>query len=151
MAFPFTVSRNCPDADVSSVEQSVTTMEDRYGQADRVWVMDRGMSSADNIGFRKQDNRRYIIGTPKSMLKKFERHLQQNDWSKLREGLEVKLCADPEADPSQPTETFILCRSADRARKEQAMHQRFEKRIEDGVARIVNACWEWASKMPALI
>jgi transposase len=127
-------------ADVSSVEQIVTTMEDRYGKSDRIWVMDRGMSSADNIEFLKQDNRRYIIGTPKSMLKKYERELLSNDWSKVRDGLEVKLCADPEADLSQPPETFILCRSADRAAKERAMHERFEKRIEEGLTRIVNAC-----------
>jgi transposase len=134
-------------ADVSSVEQIVTTMEDRYGRSDRIWVMDRGMSSADNIEFLKEGNRRYIIGTPKSMLKKYEHHLLQNDWCKVRDGLEVRLCVDPEADPTQPPgqaspppETFILCRSADRAKKEQAMHQRFEKRIEEGLARIVNAC-----------
>ena len=127
-------------ADVSSVEQIVTTLEDRYGKSDRIWVMDRGMSSADNIEFLKEGNRRYIIGTPKSMLKKYEHHLLKNDWSKVREGLEVKLCVDPEADPTQPPETFILCRSADRAKKEQAMHQRFEKRIEEGLTRIVNAC-----------
>lgn len=127
-------------ADVSSVEQIVTTMEDRYGKSDRIWVMDRGMSSADNIEFLKEGNRRYIIGTPKSMLKKYEQHLLRDDWSKVREGLEVKLCVDPEADPTQPPETFILCRSADRAKKEQAMHQRFEKRIQEGLTRIVNAC-----------
>jgi hypothetical protein len=127
-------------ADVSSVEQIVTTMEDRYGKSDRIWVMDRGMSSADNIEFLKEGNRRYIIGTPKSMLKKYEHHLLQDDWSKVREGLEVKLCVDPEADPSQPPETFILCRSADRAKKEQAMHHRFEKRIEEGLTRIASAC-----------
>ena len=134
-------------ADVSSVEQIVTTMEDRYGKSDRIWVMDRGMSSRDNIEFLKEANRRYIIGTPKSMLKKYEQHLLRDDWSKIRDGLEVKLCVDPEADPSQPpgqaspqAETFILCRSADRAKKEQAMHQRFEKRIEEGLTRIVNAC-----------
>jgi transposase len=128
------------NADVSSVEQIVTTMEDRYGKSDRIWVMDRGMSSVDNIEFLRQENRRYIIGTPKSMLKKYEHHLLQNDWSKVRDGLEVKLCVDPEADPSQPPETFILCRSADRAAKEHAMHERFEKRIEEGLRRIVNAC-----------
>jgi Transposase DDE domain len=127
-------------ADVSSVEQIVTTMENRYGKSDRIWVMDRGMSSADNIEFLRQENRRYIIGTPKSMLKKYEQQLLQNDWSKVRDGLEVKLCADPEANPSQPPETFILCRSADRAAKERAMHERFEKRIEEGLTRIVNAC-----------
>jgi transposase len=95
------------------------------------------MSSTDNIEFLKQENRRYIIGTPKSMLKKYERELLKDDWSKVRDGLEVKCCADPEG---KSDETFILCRSADRAGKERAMHDRFEKRIEEGLTRIVNAC-----------
>jgi transposase len=124
-------------ADVTTVEEIVTTMEDRYGKSERIWVMDRGMASADNIEFLKQDNRRYIIGTPKSMLKKYEKQLLQNDWSKVRDGLEVKCCADPDG---KSDETFILCRSADRAGKERAMHERFEKRIEEGLTRIVNAC-----------
>jgi transposase len=124
-------------SDVTTVEEIVTTMEGRYGKSDRIWVMDRGMSSADNIEFLKQENRRYIIGTPKSMLKKYERELLKDDWSKVRDGLEVKCCADPEG---KSDETFILCRSADRAGKERAMHDRFEKRIEEGLTRIVNAC-----------
>jgi transposase len=127
-------------ADVTTVEQIVTTMEDRYGKSDRIWVMDRGMASADNIEFLRQENRRYIIGTPKSMLKKYQRELLKDDWSKVREGLEVKLCTDPEARSGGSGETFILCRSADRAGKERAMHDRFEKRIEEGLTRIVNAC-----------
>jgi transposase len=127
-------------ADVTTVEEIVTTMEDRYGKSDRIWVMDRGMTSADNIEFLRQENRRYIIGTPKSMLKKYERELLKDDWSKVRDGLEVKLCADPEAKEGESNETFILCRSSDRASKERAMHDRFEKRIEEGLTRIVNAC-----------
>jgi hypothetical protein len=57
-------------ADVTTVKEIVTTMEERYGRADRVWVMDRGMVSAANIEFLKEGNRRYIVGTPKSMLRK---------------------------------------------------------------------------------
>jgi transposase len=124
-------------SDVTTVEEIVTTMEARYGKSERIWVMDRGMSSADNIEFLRQENRRYIIGTPKSMLKKYPRELLKDDWSKVRDGLEVKLCTDPEG---KSDETFILCRSGDRAGKERAMHERFEKRIEEGLTRIVNAC-----------
>jgi hypothetical protein len=124
-------------SDVTTVEEIVTTMEDRHGKSDRIWVMDRGMASADNLEFLRQENRRYIIGTPKSMLKKYEHKLLGDDWSKVRDGLEVKLCADPEA---KSDETFILCRSGDRAGKERAMHERFEKRIEEGLTRIAKAC-----------
>jgi transposase len=124
-------------SDVTTVEEIVTIMEERYGRSNRIWVMDRGMSSADNIEFLKEEGRRYIIGTPKGMLRKYEREIIGQDWTQIREGLEVKLCHDPEG---KSQETFILCRSADRAKKEQAMHERFERRIEEGLRKIQRAC-----------
>jgi transposase len=119
-------------ADVTTVKEIVTTMEDRYGKADRVWVMDRGMVSAANVEFLKEGGRRYILGTPKSMLRRYEQQLIASDWSVVHDGLEVKLCPDPDGG----SETFILCRSAARRQKEQAMHERFEKRIEEGLAAL---------------
>ena len=119
----------------TTVEEIVEIMERRYGKADRIWVMDRGMVSQDNIELLKQDGRRYIVGTPKSMLKKFEAQLLSDDWDKVYEDLEVKRCQSPDGD-----ETFILCRSEQRRKKEQAMHERFEKRIEEGLRKIEASC-----------
>ena len=119
-------------ADVTSVQEIVTTMEERYGKADRVWAMDRGMVSAANIEFLKEGNRRYIVGTPKPMLRKYEQQLIASDWNIVHEGLEVKLCAGPDGG----AETFILCRSAQRREKEKAMHDRFEKRIAEGLTSL---------------
>lgn len=122
-------------ADVTTVEEIVQTMESRYGQADRIWVMDRGMVSQDNMEFLQQGGRRYIVGTPKSMLRQFEQQLLSEDWKSLRDGLEVKLCCSPNGQ-----EVFILCRSKDRAAKEQAMHERFARRIEAGLLKIQESC-----------
>jgi transposase len=83
-------------ADVTTVQEIVTTMEERYGKADRVWVMDRGMVSAANIDFLKEGGRRYIVGTPRTMLHQYEKQLLEKDWTLVREGLEVKLCPDPQ-------------------------------------------------------
>lgn len=123
-------------ADVTTVEHVVETMEARYGKSDRVWVMDRGMVSEDNLEFLQDGERRYIVGTPKSMLKKFERELLDENWHAIRDGLEVKLCASPDG----KTETFILCRSRDRAHKEAAMVRRFEQRIEERLTRMAARC-----------
>jgi transposase len=113
--------------DVTTVEEIVETMESRYGIADRVWVMDRGMSSAENVAWLQETGRRYLIGTPKSELKKWSREIAEaRDWRTVRDGVEAKLCPGPEGD-----ETFLLCRSADRREKERAMHERFAKRIEE--------------------
>lgn len=121
--------------DVTTLQEIVETMEQRYGQADRIWVGDRGMMSEKNIEFLKQARRRYIVGTPKSALKKFEQELLGEDWRSIRDGLEVKLCPSPDGE-----ETFILCRSRDRGEKEKAMHERFEKRIEEGLKKIEASC-----------
>ena len=121
--------------DVTTLKEIVETMEKRYGKADRIWVGDRGMMSKKNIEFLKQDKRRYIVGTPKSALKKFEQELLREDWQSIRDGLEVKLCRSSDGE-----ETFILCRSRDRREKEKAMHERFEKRIEEELKKIEASC-----------
>jgi transposase len=110
-------------------------MEKQYGKADRIWVMDRGMASEDNLEFLKQEGRRYILGTAKGMLKKFEQDLLAKEWRVVHEGLEVRLCPAPDG-----KEVFIVCRSAERREKEKAMHQRFEERIEEGLKKIANSC-----------
>jgi transposase len=112
--------------DVTTVEEIVETMEVRYGIAERVWVMDRGMMSAENVAWLQETGRRYLIGTPRSELKRWSREIAEaRDWQTVRQGVEAKLCPGPEGH-----ETFLLCRSADRRAKEKAMHERFAKRIE---------------------
>lgn len=118
--------------DITTVEDIVSTMERRFGKSDRVWVMDRGMTSEDNLAWFWQTNRRYLVGTPKAELKKWEQQIvDEKDWCKIREGLEVKLCAGPNG-----KETFVLCRSEARQKKEQAMHERFATRIEEGLQNL---------------
>ena len=122
-------------SDVTTVEEMVEAMEGKYGQANRIWVMDRGMVSAENVEFLKNGGRRYILGTPRSMLRKFELQLLDETWKEVHTGLEVKLCPAPEGQ-----EVFILCRSADRRLKEQAMHARFEQRIEQKLEQMAASC-----------
>jgi transposase len=118
--------------DVTTVQEIVGTMEARFGLAGRVWVMDRGMTSAANLAWLQRTGRRYLVGTPKSDLKKFAAQItDQADWQTVREGVEAKLCAGPDG-----TETFVLVRSDERRAKEQAMHDRFATRIEEGLRRL---------------
>jgi transposase len=117
------------------VEDMVEKIEAQYGAAGRIWVMDRGMVSEDNLEYMRSGSRRYIVGTPRSQLKRFERELLMDDWQHVREGLEVKQCPSPDG-----KESFILCRSAARAIKEKQIHERFEKRIEQGLTKLVESC-----------
>lgn len=118
-------------ADVTTVEDIVEAMEGKYGQARRVWVMDRGLVSEENLEYLREHKGSYIVGTPRATLKKFEKELLSKDWTEVEEGIGVKLCPGPDG-----METFVLCRSTDRYEKEKAIHHRFEKRIEAALEKL---------------
>lgn len=121
--------------DSTTVEQIVTRMEDRYGREGGIWVLDRGMVSEATLAWLRDRGSRYIVGTPKSRLKPFASKLRQGGWTAVRDGLEVQRCADGDG-----AETFILCRSAARATKEQALRERFVARIRAELFKIRAAC-----------
>lgn len=118
--------------DTTTLEHVVDEMESRYGKAKRVWVMDRGFASRENIEWMQKEGRSYLIGTSKVELRKWERELvEKNGWEQIRDGLEVKLVKGPSG-----TETFILCRSDQRREKEAAMHTRFTDRLREDLQRL---------------
>ena len=118
--------------DSKTLQTIVATMEARHGVLGRVWIADRGMASAENLAWLRETGRRYIIGAPKSELKKFGSELARPDgWRMVQEGVEVKLARHPETD-----EIAILCRSDDRRSKERAMHDKFSRRIEQALERL---------------
>jgi transposase len=118
--------------DSRTLQTIVATMEARHGLLGRVWITDRGMASVANLAWLRDTGRRYIIGAPKSELKKFGAELAGADgWRTVHEGVEVKLARHPDTD-----ETVILCRSADRRSKERAMHDKFSRRIEAALERL---------------
>jgi transposase len=115
--------------DVSTVKPIVESMEERFGKVNRVWVMDRGMVSAENIAWLNATGRRYVIGTARAELGRWAKEIaDKTAWRQIREDIEVKICRGPDG-----SETFLLCRSASRMEKEKAMHERFSQRIEAGL------------------
>jgi transposase len=118
--------------DSRTVQSIVAAMEARHGALGRVWISDRGMASAENLQWLRKTGRRYIIGAPKSKLKQFASELAAaSGWRSIREGIEVKL-----ARCSETGDTIILCRSAERRSKEQAMHEKFSGRIAEALTRL---------------
>jgi transposase len=118
--------------DVTTTQEMVEAMEVKYGKANRVWVLDRGMVSEDNLEFMRTAKARYLVGTPKSLLKKFEQQLLNQDWEEVQPGVEVKLYTSPEG----ADETFVLCRSLGRKEKENAILNRFVTRLEDQLKKL---------------
>jgi transposase len=120
--------------DVTTVEQIVSKMEDRFGQAERIWVMDRGMVSESNIAFLRAPQARYIVGTPKSQLRTFEAELAETDnWTDVQNGVEARLVEHPDG---AGNERFVLCRSNARAAKERAMLEPQMDRLSEELVKV---------------
>jgi transposase len=103
------------------------------------------MVSEQNLAFLRGRAGQYIVGTPKAMLRQFERQLSKGDWQTVQEGVEVKLVPGPDG-----SETFILARSADRREKEKAMHQRFLERLETALQKLAAAAASGRLHDPAI-
>jgi hypothetical protein len=118
--------------DVTTLQDIVRQMEDKYGQTQRVWVVDRGIASEANLAWLRARGATYLVGTPKSQLKAHHAALlETSGWQEARPGLEVKLVVTPEG-----TDRFILCRSPERGAKERAMLDRQLERLKGQLNKI---------------
>src|SRR5258707_3253118 len=118
-------------ADVSTMETILRMVERKYGKARRIWVLDRGIVSEENLEAIRRRDGQYLVGTPRSQMKQFEEELLKDDWTQVRPEVEVKKVAIPQGE-----ETFILCRTAGRKEKEKAIRHRFSMRMEDALQRL---------------
>lgn len=112
-------------ADVSSMETILRMVERKYGKARRIWVMDRGIVSEENLAAIRKRGGQYLVGTPRSQMKEFEGELLKDDWTRVRPEVEVKTVAIPQGE-----ETYVLCRTAGRKEKEKAIRNRFSNSME---------------------
>jgi transposase len=112
-------------ADVSTMEAILRMVERKYGTARRIWVFDRGIVSEENLAAIRKRGGQYLVGTPRSQMKQFEAELVKDDWTRVRPEVEVKKVAIPQGE-----ETYILCRTAGRKEKEQAIRKRFSSSME---------------------
>ncbi|MGH8647931.1 MAG: IS1634 family transposase, partial [Burkholderiales bacterium] len=117
--------------DVSTMETILRMVERKYGKARRIWVMDRGIVSEENLQAIRKRGGQYLVGTPRSQMKQLEAELLQDDWTWVRPEVEVKQVAIPQGE-----ETYILCRTAGRKEKEKAIRKRFSTRMEDALKRL---------------
>ncbi len=112
-------------ADVSTMETILRMVERKYGKARRIWVMDRGIVSEENLAAIRKRGGQYLVGTPRRQMKRFEAELLKDDWTQVRPDVQVKQVAIPQGE-----ETYILCRTAGRQEKEKAIRKRFSTRME---------------------
>jgi transposase len=106
-------------ADKTTLRDLLALIQKRYGQAQRIWVMDRGIPTEVVLAeLRASDPKvSYLVGTPKGRLTKLEKELAQKPWQEVRPQLRVKLLP-------QDNEVYVLAESGARTAKERGMRRR---------------------------
>jgi transposase len=106
-------------SDRNSLRGFLEKIESVYGQARRVWMMDRGIPSEELLQEMRTPEREmyYLVGTPRGKIKQHEKKWLELPWRKVRDSVEVKLFADD-------TEMYVLAKSEGRRAKETAIRRR---------------------------
>jgi transposase len=104
-------------ADVTTLEAMLEQVEAKHGRARRIWVFDRGIVSEANLQRLRERDGQYVVGTPRHRLHDYEKELLEGSWQRINESVQVQLIA-------REQETYVLARSVERAKKEEAMRWR---------------------------
>ena len=106
-------------SDKKTLQDFLEKIEKQYGKAQRIWVMDRGIPTEKTLQQMRasQPPVLYLVGTPRGRLSKLEDQLRQLPWEKAREGVEVKLLA-------QPNEVYVLAKSVYRMNTDRSIRRR---------------------------
>jgi len=106
-------------ADHTTLRGFLKKIERRYGQAERIWLMDRGIPTEEVLAEMRSASTpvRYLVGTPKGRLKRYEEKLASLPWKKVRREVSVKLF-------EEQGEIYLYARSEKRIQKERARRRR---------------------------
>ncbi len=119
-------------ADKTTLSKFLKKIESMYGEARRVWIMDRGIPTEATLQGMRDEKIGYLVGTPKIMLSKMQKELLGKPWEQVHDGMRVKLL-------EKENELYVLAQSEDRRKKENAMRRRKLKKLAHGLNRIKRA------------
>ena len=111
-------------SDKTTLPTFLKKIEQQYGKAQRIWVMDRGVPTEEILEqMRKGETPvSYLVGTARGHLTKLEQAFLSKPWEKVRPEVQVKLLA-------QDQEIYVLAHSQGRAAKERGMRRRRLKQL----------------------
>lgn len=106
-------------SDRTTLRSFLDKIESHYGRARRVWIMDRGIPTEEVLEEMRNSDREifYLVGTPRSKVRRYERKWLDLPWQKVRESVEVKVFAEA-------GELYVLAKSEGRRAKERAMRRK---------------------------
>jgi transposase len=99
-------------SDKATLADFLKQVEEQYGKAQRIWIMDRGIPTQKDLQAMQESQppMHYLVGTPKGSLRKYKKELTEQPWQKIREGVDVKLLP-------KEKELYVLPRAGIAARK----------------------------------
>jgi hypothetical protein len=103
--------------DKTTLPRFLEKIEQRYGKAQRIWVMDRGIPTQAHLQEMRRRDACYLVGTPKGRLTKLEQELTTRPWQQVRPEVQVKLLP-------QEDDLYVYVASGARISKERAMRRR---------------------------
>jgi hypothetical protein len=116
---------------MQTVEAIVTAIEARFGRSKRVWVMDRGMISAETLRFLSQPGRRHLLATRRGELASFQEELCHDGWTRLDDNRDVEVKS-----LRRKRVHYLLARSRPRRRKERAIRRRQRRGLARALKRL---------------
>ncbi len=119
--------------DITTLSGFLDRIEHRYGRANRIWVMDRGIPTEDSLAKMRSMGASYLVGTPKGRLTKLEQQFLSLPWSQVREGVQVKRLSTEE-------DGYVLARSDARIDKERGMRRRRLRRYIERLKALQGQC-----------
>jgi transposase len=125
----FTLAGNTQD--LQTVPRIVAAVEQRFGRAQRVWVMDRGMISKETLRFLGKGGRQYLLATRRSDLKKFQKRLTADGWQRLPDNPEVEVKQFRHGKVQ-----YLLARSKPRRKKERAMRRKQRRALAKALNKL---------------
>lgn len=125
--------------DNTTLREFLDKIEEQYGKADRIWVMDRGIPTEEVLAEMRSSDPpvRYLVGTPKGRLTKMEKSFLDKDREKVRDDVEVKLLK-VKGEETGDDELYVLARSERRVNKERSMRKRRLKKLWATLEKIKN-------------
>lgn len=110
--------------DKQTLREMIAKIESQYGKTERIWIMDRGIPTEETLAEMRAATPqvRYIVGTPRGRLSRYEQSFLQKSWKEVRQDITVKLL-------EEEGELYVLVRSGNRVDKERAMRRRRLKKL----------------------
>lgn len=105
--------------DKQTLPDFIARIEARYGSAERVWIMDRGIPTEEQLTeIRKvHPTVKYLVGTPRAHVRTKREQWESLPWEKVRDTVEVKRF-------EEKGELYVVAKSGGRYEKERAMRRR---------------------------